>query len=137
MDGLGRRLRERARELGLADAEVARRAGLSPTRYGHYVSDYREPDLITLVRICGVLATTPDQVLAVGPDREDALSAGRRVVAGYAEALDGPTLEVAVAVMRALAVATVREAEVGPDAAENKQVGKRAPGRAARARKDA
>ena len=53
----------RAKELDLTDAEVARRAGLSPRRYGNYVTGDREPDLQTLVRICKVLATTPDQLL--------------------------------------------------------------------------
>ena len=45
------RIRERARELGLSDAEVARRAGLSERRYGYYATGEREPNLATLVRI--------------------------------------------------------------------------------------
>jgi transcriptional regulator with XRE-family HTH domain len=61
----GERLRHRAEELGLSDAEVARRAGLSARRYGHYVTGNREPDLQTLVRICGVLNTTPNQLLGL------------------------------------------------------------------------
>jgi transcriptional regulator with XRE-family HTH domain len=63
MQVLGDQLRRRAKELDLTDAEVARRAGLSPRRYGNYVTGDREPDLQTLVRICKVLATTPDQLL--------------------------------------------------------------------------
>jgi len=63
MQVLGEQLRRRAKELDLTDAEVARRAGLSPRRYGNYVTGDREPDLQTLARICKVLATTPDQVL--------------------------------------------------------------------------
>lgn len=63
MQVLGEQLRRRAKELDLTDAEVARRAGLSPRRYGNYVTADREPDLQTLVRICKVLKTTPDQVL--------------------------------------------------------------------------
>jgi transcriptional regulator with XRE-family HTH domain len=51
MKGLGQRLRERARELGLADAAVAERLGLSQQRYQNYASDQTEPDLETLVRI--------------------------------------------------------------------------------------
>jgi transcriptional regulator with XRE-family HTH domain len=66
MQGLGQRLRHRARELGLADAEVARRAGLSERRYGNYVTGAREPDLSTLVRIGKVLSLTPDEMLGVG-----------------------------------------------------------------------
>lgn len=57
-------LRTRAGELGLSNAEVARRAGLSERRYGNYVSGRREPDLTTLVRIAQVLDSTPDQLLS-------------------------------------------------------------------------
>lgn len=56
-------LRRRAEELGLSNAEVARRAGLSERRYGNYVSGRREPDLATLVKIASVLATTPNELL--------------------------------------------------------------------------
>jgi transcriptional regulator with XRE-family HTH domain len=63
MQILGEQLRRRAKELDLTGAEVARRAGLSPRRYGNYVTGDREPDLQTLVRICKVLTTTPDWVL--------------------------------------------------------------------------
>lgn len=57
-------LRRRAEELGISNAEVARRVGLSERRYAHYVSGKREPDLATLVRIAGVLGTTPNWLLA-------------------------------------------------------------------------
>lgn len=63
MNQLGRRLRQAAQELGLSDAEVARRAGLTERRYGHYVTGAREPDLATLGRICAVLAQTPNDLL--------------------------------------------------------------------------
>ena len=56
-------LGKRAEQLGISHAEVARRAGLSETRYGNYVSGRREPDLATLVRIASVLATTPTDLL--------------------------------------------------------------------------
>jgi len=74
MQVLGERLRKRAKELDLTGAEVARRAGLSPRRYGNYVTGDREPDLQTLVRICRVLTTTPDQVLGF----DEAKSAKKR-----------------------------------------------------------
>jgi transcriptional regulator with XRE-family HTH domain len=67
MDLFAKRLRERARQLDLSDAEVARRAGLAERRYGHYVRGMREPDYATLVRICGVLDVTPNDLLL--PDR--------------------------------------------------------------------
>ena len=66
MDFLARRLRERGRELNLSNAEIARRAGLSERRYGHYVTGAREPNLATLLRICATLATTPNDLLGVG-----------------------------------------------------------------------
>lgn len=57
------RIRERARELGLSDAEVARRAGLSERRYSYYAKGEREPNLATLLLICDVLAATPNDLL--------------------------------------------------------------------------
>lgn len=66
MREFGEQLRQRAKELDLSDAEVARRAGLTARRYGHYVTGTREPDLQTLVRICTVLDTTPDRMLGLG-----------------------------------------------------------------------
>lgn len=63
---LGSSLRDAARDLGLSDAEVARRAGLTERRYGHYVTGAREPDLSTLVRICTVLGITPNDLLGTG-----------------------------------------------------------------------
>ncbi|TGT53514.1 XRE family transcriptional regulator [Mesorhizobium sp. M00.F.Ca.ET.170.01.1.1] len=61
-------LRRRAEQLGLSNAEVARRAGLSERRYGNYVSGRREPDLATLVKIATVLATTPNELLTQPAD---------------------------------------------------------------------
>lgn len=58
-------LRRRAEELGISNAEVARRVGLSERRYAHYVSGKREPDLATLVRIAEVLGTTPNWLLGI------------------------------------------------------------------------
>lgn len=105
MEGLGQRLRRRALELGLSDAEVARRAGLTTTRYGHYVSDYREPDLVTFSRICGVLGMTPNDILAFVPE-PDGLEASRAVVVRSAAVMDAATLETAAKVMQALAAAS-------------------------------
>lgn len=68
------RLRQRAEELGISNAEVARRVGLSERRYAHYVSGKREPDLATLVKIAEVLGTTPNWLLSLdvpGETRSD------------------------------------------------------------------
>jgi transcriptional regulator with XRE-family HTH domain len=61
--GIGEKLRARARELALTDAEVARRLGLAQSRYAHYVSGTREPDFRTLQRICKTLGVSPDYLL--------------------------------------------------------------------------
>lgn len=71
MEVFARNLKKRAEELGISNAEVARRAGLSERRYGNYVSGRREPDLATLVRIAAVLATTPNDLLTGGNSAPD------------------------------------------------------------------
>jgi transcriptional regulator with XRE-family HTH domain len=93
MDGLGGRLRARARELGWSDAEVARRAGLGQTRYAGYVLDQHEPDLATLIRICAALGISVGSILGQiegGPDGDAALR--DRVIAGMG-ALDSESLK--------------------------------------------
>ena len=108
MEGLGNRLRVRAAELGLSGAEVARRAGLTATRYGHYLKDYREPDLATLVRICRVLGLRPDEALGYGqhdPDTTGVL-AKRAAIAAYVDVLDAGSLDLAVLVVQAIAATT-------------------------------
>jgi transcriptional regulator with XRE-family HTH domain len=84
MDLFAKRLRDRARQLNLSDAEVARRAGLAERRYGHYVRSTHEPDYATLVRICEALDVTPNDLLLPAPaarqssQGEAAVPAGRR-----------------------------------------------------------
>ncbi|MCP5073670.1 MAG: helix-turn-helix transcriptional regulator [Rhodobacteraceae bacterium] len=63
MTSLGERLRLRAGELELTDAEVARRVGISARRNNHYVTGRNEPNLDTLIKICRALNTTPNQLL--------------------------------------------------------------------------
>lgn len=57
------KLREFSQALGISDAEVARRLGISGQRYGHYVSGRNQPDLEMLLRMCRVLAATPNEML--------------------------------------------------------------------------
>ena len=110
MDGVGGRLRARARALGLSDAEVARRLGMGPSRYANYVNDVREPDFATFLRICRVLETRPGDLLGVDdspasmPDPE----ALRGRIAAAAAAMDEETLRVAVEVVEALAARSTR-----------------------------
>lgn len=105
MKGLGQRLRERARELGLADTTVAERVGLSQQRYHNYVSDQTEPDYATLLRICRALDTTPNAVLGVETPRSepDEAKVLRARIAAAAGAMAVPTLRVTAAVVDVLA----------------------------------
>lgn len=65
MDVFAENLRKRAKQLGISNAEAARLSGLEERRYAHYVSDKREPDLATLVKIADALGTTPNLLLGV------------------------------------------------------------------------
>jgi transcriptional regulator with XRE-family HTH domain len=78
MDIFANNLRRRARELSLANAEVARRVGLSERRYAHYVSGRNEPDLAMLVKIADVLQSTPNALL--GLDRESKAKSKREIL---------------------------------------------------------
>jgi transcriptional regulator with XRE-family HTH domain len=104
MEEFAKRLRERARELGLSDAEVARRAGLSERRYGYYATGEREPNLATLVRICEVLAATPNDMFL--PEGKPPAQSGRdRVLAritAAAERLSLADLELAACQLECL-----------------------------------
>jgi len=114
MEGIGDRLKARAAELGLSGAEVARRAGLTATRYGHYLRDIREPDLATLVRICRVLGIRPDVLLAydqAAPGSE-VLVAKRAAVAAYLDVLDTGNLDLVLLVVQAIAATTALRSPV-------------------------
>ena len=104
MKGFTTRIRERAKTLDLPLAEVARRAGLSERRFGHYASGRSEPNLPTLVRIAEALDTTPDQLL--GLDRsvaeKAAASLTRRQIDAALRLLDERGLRVTLATVTAL-----------------------------------
>lgn len=108
MDGIGSRLRARARALGLSDAEIARRLGFGPSRYTNYVSDLREPDFATLLRICELLETTPNDLLGIGGQTPSLSSPEvlRERIAVVAAAMDADTLRLAAEMMSALATRT-------------------------------
>lgn len=104
MERFARRLRERARELELSDAEVARRAGLAERRYGHYVRGTREPDFETLLRICAVLDVTPNDLFMAGEaDRAGRASPWLSRLVGVARRLSPDDLKLAVRQIEALA----------------------------------
>lgn len=104
MDGFGKRLKARAKELNLADTEVARRAGLGDSRYGNYVADAREPDLATLLRIADALEATPDHLLGVSklPKKSDKTLKLERLQSA-ARNVTGVELDVLVTAAEALA----------------------------------
>ncbi|MDO8606153.1 MAG: helix-turn-helix transcriptional regulator [Phaeospirillum sp.] len=77
MARIGEKLRERAQVLGLSDTEVARRVGLSQSRYANYVLGKREPDFGTLVKICFVLGTSPNYLIGFGEELEDKSVSGQ------------------------------------------------------------
>lgn len=100
----GGMMKARARALGLSDTAVARALGLAQRRYSAYANEAREPDFRTLVRICRVLGTSPNEILGFTP--QDALrpdeGAAARAAAALA-AMTGPDLERAASVLEALA----------------------------------
>ena len=70
----GTRLKQRAADLGISNAEAARRAGLDERRYANYTTEAREPNLETLAKIAKILETTPDHLLGF----ENAQDKGKR-----------------------------------------------------------
>ena len=102
MQTWGERLRLRARELGLTDAEVARRLGLAQGRYSAYVNMAREPDLALFLRICQALATTPDVILGVVQGGQDETPVMTEIVAGL-RTLDDDRLALVAGLVRAVA----------------------------------
>lgn len=70
MEPFATNLRRRAELLGITNAEVARRAGLTDRRYGNYVTGRREPDLSTLVRIATVLSISVDELIGMAPEKD-------------------------------------------------------------------
>ena len=102
MEIWGERLRQRARELGLTDVDVARKLGLAQGRYSAYVNGAREPDLKLFVRICGALGTTPDVILGVSPSTSPEDAGVSEVLASLRQ-LDSDSLVLALALIRTVA----------------------------------
>lgn len=110
MEIFAKRLRERARQLGISNAEAARRVGLDERRYAHYVSGRREPDLATLKLIAAALGTTPNWLLGV-VDRDEKDPAKSLLVGRLLNATAGMTTDqVKLTVIQAEAIAAARAA---------------------------
>jgi transcriptional regulator with XRE-family HTH domain len=104
MELFATRLRKRASELGISNAEAARRVGLSERRFAHYVTGAREPDLATLVRIARVLETTPNELLGFGVEpKRSKHSLLRERLQVAARAMDDRSLEMIVIQAEAVA----------------------------------
>ena len=98
------RLQQRAGELGLTQAEVARLSGLNERRFNHYARGRRQPDLATLVRISQTLKTTPNWLLGVEPSGEDVdRSKLEASLSAACQSLDRYRLGLAVSLVTALA----------------------------------
>jgi transcriptional regulator with XRE-family HTH domain len=104
MDSFAAKLRKRAEELQISNAEAAHRVGLSERRYAHYVTGAREPDLATLVKIARVLETTPNDLLSFGPEpKRSKRTLLRDRLLAATNALDDRALEIAVVQAEAVA----------------------------------
>jgi transcriptional regulator with XRE-family HTH domain len=99
------RLQTRARELGLSDAAVAERLGMTPARYTSYVKGRAERDAIALARLCRALRFAPNDLLGYRGPRITKLppSEELRRIATAAESLTPKTRRVAVSIVAALA----------------------------------
>jgi len=109
MEIFAQRLKERAAQLGISNAEAARRCELEERRYAHYVAGRREPDLSTLVKIAAVLGTTPNWLLGL-----DAAGSKATVRAGLTDRLTNAAHEMSdrelkVFVVQAEAIARTKD----------------------------
>lgn len=65
MEVFGRKLKERAAQLGISNAQAARLCGLDERRYANYANAQREPDLATLLKIASTLDVSTDYLLGI------------------------------------------------------------------------
>ena len=96
-----KQLRARGRQLELSDAAIARRLGISQSRYTNYVNGHREPDFAMLARICRVLHTTPNELLGFHASIASAQEGARHLqrIAAAAQALSPESLRMAAVVI--------------------------------------
>jgi len=63
---LGQRLRRARLELGITQAEVARRTALRPCAVSHFETGSRRPSLANFVKLCDALEQSADALLGRG-----------------------------------------------------------------------
>lgn len=73
MDIFAKKLKERAAQLGISNAQAARLCGLDERRYANYINNAREPDLATLAKIARTLKVSTDHLmgLTVAPPTDE------------------------------------------------------------------
>jgi transcriptional regulator with XRE-family HTH domain len=107
MELFAKMVRERAAELGLSQAEIARRCGISERRFGHYMSDRSEPNLQVLIKISEVLNSSPNALLGVeakptnGRKQDERSRINGRIAAACA-AMDEASLPLALTLVEAI-----------------------------------
>lgn len=62
---IGEKIKSRSAELGLSDAEVARRTRIEYRNYAHYAAGSRTPPYDALYKICGALGVTPNYFFSI------------------------------------------------------------------------
>ena len=99
------RLKQIARERGLSGAQMARLCDISERTYANYSTGHRQPDFETLVRICGRLGVTPNDLLLDGyrPDPGEQREALFRRLISAAHALANEEVETAAIAIEAIA----------------------------------
>lgn len=78
---IGQRIRERREELGLSQAELARRLGVSQSTVGNYEAGISSPNGENLLRLFDCLETEPNILF------QDSYRGGKRVLSGPERAL--------------------------------------------------
>jgi transcriptional regulator with XRE-family HTH domain len=112
MDIFAKKLKERAAQLGISNAEAARLCGLDERRYANYANDQREPDLATLVKIARTLGTSADYLLGLS-DAAPADERGRLVERLTVAAAGLPDDQLATVVTQVEALAMPRQKKPG------------------------
>lgn len=99
------RLKLIARERGLSGPQMARICDISERTYANYASGHRQPDFETLLRICGRLGVTPNDLLLNGyqPDPGEQREALLRRLLSAADMLAGEDIETAAIAIEAIA----------------------------------
>lgn len=105
MEIFAKKLKARAEQLGISNAQAARLCGLDERRYANYANNEREPDLATLAKIARTLQVSTDYLL--GLSETEPTSDKRRLLdrlAVAAASLTEDQLQMIVTQVEALAI---------------------------------